>query len=94
MDLLRQTWAHQYSPDANGPWRLRPAQAWPPAGRRLDAPDAPEALFGTQRHLTWTGDTGPLTAPCAAHALPVLTQGATTEAAVSEVAMPAPMHQA
>jgi transposase len=55
VELLRQTWVHQYYTDANGQLRLRQAKDLPPAGTRVDSPYDPEAHFGNKRSMTWTG---------------------------------------
>jgi hypothetical protein len=94
VDSLRPTWVHQDDPDASGHRRWRPAQALPPAGRRLDSPDAPDAPLGNTRRLTWTGDTGQVTEPCEAATRHVMTPVETTATAVTEVRMTEPIPQA
>ena len=94
VELLRLTWVHPYYTDANGPLRLRQAKDLPPAGRRVDSPDDPEAPFGNQRNPTWTGSKVHLTETCEANALHVMTHVETTEAAVSDGVMTEPIHQA
>ena len=94
VEILRQTWVHQYSTDAKGQVRLRQATDLPPAGQRVDSPYDPEAHFGNKRSMTWTGDKVHLTETCDADALHVMTHVETTEAAVADVAMTEPMHQA
>jgi len=91
---LRQTWGHQYSTEVNGQLRFRQAKELPPAGKRVASPDAPEAHFGKKRSMTWTGDTVQRTETGDAHALHVMTHGETTAAAVSDVMLTEPMHQA
>lgn len=94
VELLRQTWVHQYYTDANGQLRLRQTKDLPPAGRRVDSPYDPEAHFGNKRSMTWTGYKVHLTETCEANALHVITHVETTEAAVSDVDMTEPIHQA
>jgi transposase len=94
VDRLRQTWVHQDYPDASGHRRWRPAQALPPAGRRLDSPDDPDAHVGNTRSITWTGDTVQVTETCDAATLHVMTPVETTAAAVTEVRMTEPIQQA
>jgi transposase len=94
VELLRQTWVHQYYTDANGQLRLRQAKDLPPAGTRVDSPYDPEAHFGNKRSMTWTGYKVHLTETCDADALHVITHIETTEAAVSDVAMTEPIHHA
>ena len=94
VERLRQTWVHQYYTDADGQLRLRQAKDLPPAGKRLDSPYDPEAHFGNKRSLTWTGYKVHLTETCDANELHVITHVETTEAAVSDVDMTEPIHQA
>jgi len=61
---------------------------------RLDSPDAPDAHFGNQRRLTWTGDNVHVTEPCADATLHGMTHVETTEAAVTDVSMTEPIQPA
>ena len=94
VEILRQTWVYQYDTDEQGRLRWRTAQHLPPAGRRMDSPYDPEAHFGKKRRVTWTGDKVPMTETCDDDTLHVITHVETTEAAVTDVTMTAPIHQA
>jgi hypothetical protein len=94
VEILRQTWVHQYYTDANGQLRWRQAKDLPPAGRRVDSPYDPEAHFGNKRSMTWTGYKVHLSETCEANALHLITHVETTPAMVSDVAMTEPIHQA
>jgi transposase len=52
VDILRQTWIHQYYTDEHGHQRWRQAQDLPPAGMRMDSPYDPDAPFGNKRRIT------------------------------------------
>ena len=94
VDILRQTWVYQYYTDENGHLRWRQAKNLPPAGMRIDSPYDPEAHFGNKRSITWTGYKVHLTETCDADRLHVITHVETTEAAVTDVTMTEPIHQA
>jgi transposase len=55
VDILHQTWVHQYYTDEHGYLRWRQAHDLPPAGMRMDSPYDPDAHFGNKRSITWTG---------------------------------------
>jgi transposase len=94
VEILRQTWVHQYHYDEQGQLRWRKAQDLPPAGMRTDSPYDPEAHFGNKRSITWTGYKVHLTETCEEDAPYLITHIETTEAAVTDVTMTAPIHQA
>jgi transposase len=94
VDILRQTWVHQYDTDEHGHLRWRQAQDRPPAGMRLDSPDDPDAHFGKKRSITGTGDKVPVTETCDEATLHGITPVETTEAAVTDVSMTEPIQQA
>lgn len=94
MDILRQTWVHPDDPDEHGPLRWRQAQDLPPAGRRMDSPDDPDAHVGNTRRITWTGDNVQVTETCDEATLHVMTHVETTEAAVPDVRMTEPIQPA
>jgi transposase len=94
VDILRQTWVHQYDTDEHGHLRWRQAQDLPPAGRRMDSPYDPDAHFGNKRSITWTGYKVHVTETCDDATLHVITHVETTEAAVTDVTMTEPIQQA
>lgn len=94
VESLRQTWIHQYYTDEYGHLRWRQAKDLPPAGMRLDSPYDPEAHFGTKRSITWTGYKMHVTETCNDDTLHVITHVETTEAAVTDVTMTAPIQRA
>jgi transposase len=94
VDLLRQTWVYQYDTDEQGRLRWRTAQNLPQAGVRMDSPSDPDAHDGNKRSGTWTGDKVHMTETCDDDTLHVMTHGETTVAAVTDVTMTAPIHQA
>ena len=94
VEILRQTWVHQYYTDDQGHLRWRQAHDLPPAGMRLGSPYDPEAHFGKKPHSTWTGYKVHLTETCDANALHVITHVETTAAAVADVTMTEPIHHA
>jgi transposase len=94
VEILRQTWVYQYYTDEQGQLRWRTAQNLPPAGRRMDSPYDPDAHFGNKRSITWTGYKVHMTETCEDDTLHVITHVETTEAAVTDVTMTEPIHQA
>jgi transposase len=94
VDILRQTWVHQYYTDEEGHLRWRQAQDLPPAGMRMDSPYDPDAHFGNKRSITWTGYKVHVTETCDDATLHVITHVETTEAAVTDVTMTEPIQQA
>jgi transposase len=61
---------------------------------RMDSPYDPEAHFGNKRSVTWTGYKVQMTETCDDDTLHVITHVETTEAAVTDVTMTEPIHQA
>jgi transposase len=94
VEILRQTWVYQYYTDEQGHLRWRTAQNLPPAGMRMDSPYDPDAHYGNKRSVTWTGYKVHMTETCDADTLHVITHVETTEAAVTDVTMTEPIHQA
>jgi transposase len=94
VEVLRQTWMYQYSTDENAHLRWRQAKNLPPAGMRIDSPYDPEAHFGNKRSITWTGYKVHLTETWEDDAPHIMTHVETTEAAVTDVTMTKPIHQA
>jgi len=94
VDILRQTWVYQYYTDECGHLRWRQAKDLPPAGLRMDSPYDPDAHFGTKRSITWTGYKLHVTETCDDDTLHVITHVETTEAAVPDGAMTAPIQRA
>jgi transposase len=94
VERLRQTWVHQYYTEATGALRWRQATDLPPAGTRRDSPYDPDAHFGNKRSITWTGYKVHLTETCDDETPHVITHVETTEAAVPDVTMTTPIHQA
>ena len=94
VDILRQTWVHQYDTDEHGHLRWRQAQDLPPAGMGMDSPYDPDVHFGNKRRITWTGYKVHVTETCDDATLHVMTHVETTEAAVTDVTMTEPIQQA
>ena len=94
VERLRQTWVHQYYTEATGDLRWRQAKDLPPAGMRRDSPYDPDAHFGNKRSITWTGYKVHLTETCDDETPHGITHVETTEAAVPDVTMTTPIHQA
>jgi transposase-like protein DUF772 len=94
IEILRQTWVYQYYTDDQGHLRWCTAQNLPPAGMRMDSPYDPEAHYGNKRSITWTGYKVHVTETCDTDTLHVITHVETTEAAVTDVTMTAPIQRA
>ena len=94
VEILRRTWVYQYYTDEQGHLRWRTAQNLPPAGMRMDSPYDSDAHFGNKRSVTWTGYKVHMTETCDDDTLHVITHVETTEAAVTDVTMTEPIHQA
>ena len=93
VEILRQTWVHQYFVD-QGRMRLRSAKDLPPAGQRYDSPYDPQASYGNKRSSTWTGYTVHLTEVCDEDRDHLITHVETTQAHISDVAQTEPIHKA
>jgi transposase len=93
VDILRQTWVHQYFVD-EGQVRLRRAQDLPPAGQRYDSPYDPEARYGNKRSTTWTGYKVHLTETCDENSVHLITHVETTQAHRSDTDQTQPIHEA
>lgn len=93
VDILRQTWVHQYFVD-NGNVRLRSAKDLPPAGQRYDSPYDPQARYGNKRSTTWTGYKVHLTETCDENRLHLITHVETTQAHISDTDQTQPIHEA
>lgn len=93
VDILRQTWVHQYFVH-EGQVQLRPAKDLPPAGQRFDSPYDPQARYGNKRSTTWTGYKVHLTETCDEDSVHLITHVETTQAHISDVAQTAPIHSA
>src|SRR5262245_38145893 len=94
IEILRQTWVYQYYTDEQGHLRWRTAQNLPLAGMRMDSPYDPDAHYGNKRSITWTGYKVHVTETCDTDTLHVITHVETTEAAVTDVTMTAPIQRA
>ena len=94
VEILRQTWVHQYYSDAQGHLRWRQAKDLPPASMRMDSPYDPEAHFGNKRSHTWTGYKVHLTETCDPDTVHLITHVDTTEAAIVDVTRTEPIHHA
>jgi transposase len=93
VDILRQTWVHQYFVD-DGNVRLRAAKDLPPAGQRYDSPYDPQARYGNKRSTTWTGYKVHLTETCDENSLHLITHVETTPAHISDTDQTQPIHEA
>jgi transposase len=61
---------------------------------RMDSPYDPDAHYGNKRSITWTGYKVHVTETCDTDTLHVITHVETTEAAVTDVTMTAPIQRA
>lgn len=93
VDILRQTWIHQYHVN-NGQVCLRTAADLPPAGNRFDSPYDPDARYGNKRSTTWTGYKVHITETCEADSVHLITNVETTHAHLSDVDRTEPIHEA
>jgi len=93
VDILRQTWIHQYYMDDDQVcWRT--AADLPPAGNRFDSPYDPDARYGNKRSTTWTGYKIHITETCDVDEVHLITNVETTHAHLSDVAQTEPIHEA
>ncbi|EDX83258.1 Transposase, IS4 family protein [Synechococcus sp. PCC 7335] len=93
VEVLRQTWVHQYFVDA-GKVRLRSAKDLPPAGQRYDSPYDPQARYGNKRSTTWTGYKVHLTETCDKKSVHLITHVETTQGHLSDTDQTQPIHEA
>lgn len=93
VEILRRNWLYQFWVE-EGQVRLRKATDLPPAGLRIDSPYDPEAHYGNKRSTVWTGYKVHLSETCAENEIHLITHVETTLAAVTDVAMTEPIHQA
>ena len=93
VNILRQTWVHQYFVD-DGNVRLRAAKDLPPAGQRYDSPYDTQARYGNKRSSTWTGYKVHLTETCDENRLHLITHVETTPAHISDTDQTQPIHEA
>ncbi|MEN8447581.1 MAG: IS1182 family transposase, partial [Cyanobacteria bacterium J06555_13] len=93
VEVLRQTWVHQYCIDV-GNVRLRSAKDLPPAGQRYDSPYDPQARYGNKRSTTWTGYKVHLTETCDKKSVHLITHVETTQGHLSDTDQAQPIHEA
>lgn len=93
MEILRQTWVHQYFV-AEGQVRWRSAADLPPAGNRFNSPYDPDARYGNKRSTTWTGYKVHLTETCDVDEVHLITNVETTHAHLSDLDQTEPIHEA
>lgn len=93
VELLRQTWVHQYFID-KGQVRLRSAKDLPPAGQRHDSPYDPQASYGNKRSTTWTGYKVHVTETCDEDSVHLITHVVTTQAHIADINQTASIHEA
>ena len=93
VEILRQTWVHQYFVDAEKV-RLRSAKDLPPAGQRYDSPYDPEARYGNKRSSTWTGYKVHLTETCNKDSVHLITHVETTQGHLSDTDQTQLIHEA
>lgn len=93
VEILRQTWVHQYFIH-KGQVRLRSAKDLPPVAQRYDSPYDPQARYGNKRSSTWTGYKVHLTETCNEDSVHLITHVETTQAHISDVAQTQPIHEA
>lgn len=93
LEILRQTWVHQYYLE-NDQVRLRAATNLAPPGSRFDSPYDTDARFGNKRSVTWTGYKVHLTETCDENQVHLITHAITTQAQISDVTQTASIHRA
>ena len=93
VEVLRQTWVHQYFVDA-GKVRLRAAKDLPPAGERYDSPYDTEARYGNKRSTTWTGYKVHLTETCNKNSILLITHVESTQGHISDTDQTQPINEA
>jgi len=93
VDILRQTWMHQYYVD-NSQVCWRTAGDLPPAGNRFDSPYDPDARYGNKRSTTWMGYKVHITETCDVDEVHLITNVETTHAHLSDVDQTEPIHEA
>ncbi|MBF6341862.1 IS1182 family transposase [Nocardia abscessus] len=91
VELLRRIWVQQYQvTDAMVAWRDK--KDLPPAAIRYCSPYDEQARTGTKRDTSWNGYKVHLTETCEPDAPHLITQVATTQAPVPDMAMTAAIH--
>lgn len=93
VEVLRQTWVHQYFVDA-GNVRLRSAKDLPPAGQRYDSPYDTQARYGNKRSTAWTGYKVHLTETCDRKSVHLIAHVETTQGHLSDTDQTQPIHKA
>lgn len=93
VEILRQTWVHQYYIDQQQV-RLRAAADLAPTGSRFDSPYDVEARYGNKCSVTWTGYKVHLTETCDENEVHLITHVITTQAQISDVTQTASIHKA
>ena len=93
VEILRQTWVHQYYLD-QAQVRLRAAKDLPPAGQRYNSPYDPEASYANKRSTTWLGYKVHLTETCDEDTVHLITNVETTQAHVADIDQTQPIHEA
>ena len=93
VEILRQTWVHQYYVD-QGQVRLRAAKDLPPAGQRYNSPYDPQASYANKRSTTWIGYKVHLTETCDEDSVHLITNVETTQAHVADIDQTQAIHEA
>jgi transposase len=91
--ILRQVWAQQYYPPAQGVRWRRGADLLPP-GRMINSPYDVEARYSTKRDLHWVGYKTHLTESCDPERPHLLTHVETTPGTVADVELLDAIHSA
>jgi transposase len=96
VEALRQVWVQQYTRDQDGTVMWREAglggQGLPPGRLRIISPYDLDARYSEKRGKRWRGYKIHLTETCAGGGLNLITNVATTQAAVADAAMTEPVH--
>ena len=94
VEILRQTWVHQFYNDEDGQLRWRQPKDLPPPRLRTDSPYDPEARYGNKGSVSWAGYKVHLTETCDAESPHLITHVETTAATTTDVMMTKPIQQA
>jgi len=93
VELLGQMWEQQFEVHGEGQWRLRDADAMPPASDRVESPYEPEVRFATKRQMHWVGYKVHLTETCDDDLPHLITQVETTIAPATDLGQLARIQQ-
>ena len=93
VELLGHIWEQQFETHGDGQWRLRDADAMPPASERVESPYEPAVRFATKRQMHWVGYKVHLTETCDDDLPHLITQVETTIAPATDLGQLARIQQ-